>query len=505
MKLKYIPLLLVGLIAATSISAQNAESDLSSRFLSNPHFAEDEVVVGGICTYDYDCEKNGVAAANFGMQPCTGWEPKDAKNGRAAGVFKAGSGAFLGSADFKVPGKTRTGAASKNMLGVVTCWSMSVQYTQTCTLPAGQYTLNIPIYNVGGDVAITKNLIGFIADDGTEYLCGTTNYPVGEWKTEEVVFNLDEETSGYFSIGYSSPNSGSAVCPHLFTDGFTIGYSGDNLPPAPAEPGDVNGDGNIDISDIVAVINQIAQTAEYAHADVNGDGTVDISDIVAIINKIAAGSGSEPGPEPEPVSVMTGDVAAVTTNSARVTGTVEGTAEAVKAGVVYGLSKDLAVTDDMIVTTTADGEFSVQLSSLKAGSTYYYRAFVEVGGEYILGDVKSFMTATATADITGTWVCTEKHERGNASYTITLNADKSAKYTSGTTSYDGSWSITDNGKVHIDIITLATMYANAGQIWDGTVNNVSNPTVITGSTHTWNYNQNGSSNGDSFEFEMTRK
>lgn len=49
------------------------------------------------------------------------------------------------------------------------------------------------------------------------------------------------------------------------------------------------------------------------------------------------------------------------------------------------------------------------------------------------------------------------------------------------------------------------MYASAGQIWDGTVNNVSNPTVITGSTHTWNYNQNGSFNGDSFEFEMTRK
>lgn len=505
MKLKIISLLLIGLIAATSLSAQNAASDLSTRFLTNPHFAEDEVVVGGICTYDYDCEKNGVAATNFGMLPCKGWELKNAGNGRAAGVFKAGSGAFLGKPDFKVPGKARAGADSKNMLGVVTCWSMSVQYAQACTLPAGQYTLTIPVYNVGGDVAITKNLIGFVADDGTEYLCVTTNYPVDEWKTEEVVFNLDEETSGYFSIGYSSPNSGSAVCPHLFTDGFSIDYSGDYLPPAPAEPGDVNGDGNIDISDIVAVINQIAQTAEYADADVNGDGTVDISDIVAIINKIAAGGGSEPGPEPEPVSVMTGNVAAITTNSARVTGTVEGTVEAVKAGVVYGLSKDLSVTNDMLVTTTADAEFSVQLSSLKAGTTYFYRAFVEVGGEYILGDVKSFMTATATADITGTWVCTEKHERGNASYTITLNTDKSANYTSGPTSYDGSWSMTDEGKVHIDIITLATMYANAGQIWDGTVNNVANPTVITGSTHTWNYNQNGSFNGDSFEFEMTRK
>lgn len=51
--------------------------------------------------------------------------------------------------------------------------------------------------------------------------------------------------------------------------------------------GDVNEDGNVDISDIVAVINQIAGTATYRYADVNGDTNVDISDIVAIINVIA--------------------------------------------------------------------------------------------------------------------------------------------------------------------------------------------------------------------------
>jgi hypothetical protein len=54
-----------------------------------------------------------------------------------------------------------------------------------------------------------------------------------------------------------------------------------------ATPGDVNEDGNVDISDIVAIINQIAGTATYANADVNGDGNVDISDIVAVINIIA--------------------------------------------------------------------------------------------------------------------------------------------------------------------------------------------------------------------------
>ena len=51
--------------------------------------------------------------------------------------------------------------------------------------------------------------------------------------------------------------------------------------------GDVNEDEKVDISDIVAVINQIAGTATFAKADVNEDKSVDISDIVAIINIIA--------------------------------------------------------------------------------------------------------------------------------------------------------------------------------------------------------------------------
>ena len=54
-----------------------------------------------------------------------------------------------------------------------------------------------------------------------------------------------------------------------------------------AMKGDVNLDGQVDISDIVAIINHIAGTANYANADVNEDKTVDISDIVAVINIIA--------------------------------------------------------------------------------------------------------------------------------------------------------------------------------------------------------------------------
>ena len=53
--------------------------------------------------------------------------------------------------------------------------------------------------------------------------------------------------------------------------------------------GDVNCDGSVDISDIVAIINSIAGTASYSRADVNEDKNIDISDIVAVINIIANG------------------------------------------------------------------------------------------------------------------------------------------------------------------------------------------------------------------------
>jgi hypothetical protein len=51
--------------------------------------------------------------------------------------------------------------------------------------------------------------------------------------------------------------------------------------------GDVNEDGKVDISDVVAAINQMAGQATWRYADVNEDGKVDISDIVAIINIMA--------------------------------------------------------------------------------------------------------------------------------------------------------------------------------------------------------------------------
>ena len=201
--------------------------DLSEYFIVNPKFSQDEdPIQGGVCTYDYDCEKNNISTSNYSLTSVKGWIPNSTENGRAGGVFAIGSNAFLGGADFLPPTAMSDGSTVGNLLGIVTCWSGIAQYRQNVTLPAGKYTVVISYYNVGGAQAVAKNLNGFVVEDGAEYLGEVTTYPVGSWLTETITFELGEETTGYFSLGYQATNTGSGNMPHLFVDGFSLYYVG---------------------------------------------------------------------------------------------------------------------------------------------------------------------------------------------------------------------------------------------------------------------------------------
>ena len=60
-----------------------------------------------------------------------------------------------------------------------------------------------------------------------------------------------------------------------------------NGKPTSGTPGDSNGDGKIDISDVNAVINMmLGKTEMIGLCDMNGDGKIDISDVNAVINKM---------------------------------------------------------------------------------------------------------------------------------------------------------------------------------------------------------------------------
>lgn len=225
-------------------------TDFSEYFIQNPHFTMDDAVDSEVYTYAKDMDGQaggsgtggwGIAeggASRYGSQPITGWITYNetdniwrsgtggATNGRASGIFNIGGSEFLGGAAYLPPTTMSDGSSTGKVLGMVTCWTNIVQYTQYVTIPAGKYILSVSYYNTGGTVAINKNLIGFVADDGTEYLCTNTTFPVGRWSTEEIEFELTEETSGYFSMGYKSADKGSGDMPHFFIDGISLVYIG---------------------------------------------------------------------------------------------------------------------------------------------------------------------------------------------------------------------------------------------------------------------------------------
>ena len=74
---------------------------------------------------------------------------------------------------------------------------------------------------------MAKNLIGFITDGGTEYLGTTMSFPVGSWGKETITFELESETEGEFSLGYTATNSGSGSMPHFYLDGISLFYEGE--------------------------------------------------------------------------------------------------------------------------------------------------------------------------------------------------------------------------------------------------------------------------------------
>ena len=199
-----------------------AQTDVTSTYIKNPGFEDATAVTANIRTYAKD--KATETDETSGLQEVADWTAVNSGDGMAAGAFAYGdTTVFLSSnKDYKAPATAPTGGGN-NALGLVAVWSQTAQYTQAATLPAGTYTLTADIYNsFGGITAASKDLFGFITDGGTEYLAIAKSYTANTWATISVTFTLAEETSGKFSIGYTSTNIGSADAQHLFYDNLKL-------------------------------------------------------------------------------------------------------------------------------------------------------------------------------------------------------------------------------------------------------------------------------------------
>ncbi len=287
-------------------------TDLTDFFINNAHFAEGSPLDAGVCTYDYDMPGNGTKY--FGMQPIEKWTasspsdnvqtmansgstPANPLNSRASGLFAVGSGdeVWLGSKGDTAPATKANGSTEGNVFGFISVWGGTAYYSQHVTLPAGNYTITIPTYNERGTGAIGKNMCGFIADSGEEYLAETKTFPVGKWTNETIKFSLDDETPGLITIGYVAANAGSASMPHLFIDEFELKYNGllDVTPSVLALQGAIRTAEEYTGGDILcesAIVERLAEAVGAGQSLISAGGSDDEANVAAAteINNIIA-------------------------------------------------------------------------------------------------------------------------------------------------------------------------------------------------------------------------
>ena len=184
----------------------------------NDDFAQGVITGDGIRTYAKDITNTRETS---GMQPVTGWTMAVASaDAQAAGVARYGSGFWYGSPGNVIPDAGPTGT-NGYALGMVAVWQATVQYTHDVSLPAGSYTLEVPVYNQAGTTAFVQNRIG-VTVNGTNYYASAKTYAVGQWTMERISFTLNQQRTVTISVGYQSANVGSAGMPHLFIDRVKI-------------------------------------------------------------------------------------------------------------------------------------------------------------------------------------------------------------------------------------------------------------------------------------------
>ncbi len=149
------------------------------------------------------------------------------------------------------------------------------------------YQVTFDVYNTSSTTA--KFALSYSTDGGTTWVkpkatSGVTPVSVSGNSTITTSWPVElSNTQGALFRVQMSAGSKTVPC---YIDDFTIFYNGEKG--KPSIKGDVNGDGNVDVEDMSAIINIVCgfeNAARYeGRADVNGDGKVDVDDMSAVIN-----------------------------------------------------------------------------------------------------------------------------------------------------------------------------------------------------------------------------
>ena len=157
-----------------------------------------------------------------------------------------------------------------------------------------------------------------------------------------------------------------------------------------------------------------------------------------------------------------------------------------------------------ITVPSGDGEQSVYVSGLEPGTDYICYVYITFShsSDVYYDQGNGVMFTTKTLGIAGTWKCVETYnyrpypgagwEERTRMYYLTLNEDGSVEIFGDNLDYEyigGNWSYSMDGKLNATGHIIATQTANTWDRFTGTVDDVKNPQMITGSRYRGNANQ----------------
>jgi len=196
---------------------------------------------------------------------------------------------------------------------------------------------------------------------------------------------------------------GRATFDEVTIDGVCAGYtlvasadgfeSAESAPFAITIPGDLNVDGRVDQIDQYRLTELDWGKTTYSAADINKDGLIDVIDLGIQLSNWTGG-----------VMVATQAPTDIQNTSAMLNGTVS-SPESGEVWFEWSTTSDLTeatASDRQAVTAGAsEAAFSIPVSDLTAGRTYYYRAAVETNNGIAKdnkSNVQSFTTSSSCAD-----------------------------------------------------------------------------------------------------------
>jgi hypothetical protein len=180
-------LVLFAVFLVGQIQAQTVY-DVTQVYLDNSGFDSD---------FDYTIYDTGNVAQE--IRDVKGWTKNISVNYTITGVYQLGTPKTFNGAS--VPAVGQDGTSDGGVLALSTGWNQSMLYYQNVTLPPGQYALVSAWFNCA-EKAQGRSRVGWRPKGHAMKYSGLNTFPIAQWITDTVYFEVTEVLEGMIQIGF---------------------------------------------------------------------------------------------------------------------------------------------------------------------------------------------------------------------------------------------------------------------------------------------------------------